>query len=130
MPPSIDEDEFGDGDFDEADLLDLVPAKGPGQEGSIDTDGFDDNDLHAQGTKRKASSDGNTSPKRLQTSFPCAVAALTGKFGFKSFQLKQEQVNALFVSQLLEQTFAHRYLGHLENSIWPKRDSGLSHRRR
>jgi predicted acyltransferase len=72
MPPLIDEDEFGDGDFDEADLLDLVPVKG--------------------GTKRKASSDGNTSPKRLQTTFPCAVAALSGKFGFKSFQLKQEQV--------------------------------------
>jgi hypothetical protein len=76
MTPAVidaDRDEYDLDSADEADLIALVDA--------------------AQGTKRKASCDEISPPtKRLLTTFPCAVAALTKVFGFKLFHLKQEQV--------------------------------------
>lgn len=77
MAPEVidaDRDEFDLDSADEADFIALVDA--------------------AQGTKRKASCDEISPPsaKRLLTTYPCAVAALTKSFRFKSFQLKQEQV--------------------------------------
>lgn len=97
MPPAIEDDEFGGDEFDEEDLLALDSTQGTNREASVN-DNLDDQDLLAlgaavQGTKRKAFFDDSRSPKRLQRTFPCAAIALTGRFGFKSFQLKQEQVN-------------------------------------
>ena len=69
-------DEYDLDSGDEADLIALVDA--------------------SQSTKRKASfNDSSPASKRYQTTYPCATAALTQYFNFKSFKLKQEQVRSL-----------------------------------
>lgn len=78
MSSVLDED-FGFDSDDEADLIALADAALP------------------QGTKRKSSfNDENPPVKRPafddSQTFPSAVATLTKVFGFKAFQLKQEQV--------------------------------------
>jgi superfamily II DNA helicase RecQ len=76
MFPGADDDEFDIGSSDEADFIAMAES--------------------SQSIKRKPSCHEDMPPhKRFTTgisSFPSATAALTKNFGFKSFQLKQEQV--------------------------------------
>lgn len=70
------------------------------EDDEYDLDSADEEDLIAlgdvpQGTKRKASFPEPSPSKRCQTTFPCAVETFSKYFGFKSFQLKQEQVRMI-----------------------------------
>jgi superfamily II DNA helicase RecQ len=84
-PAADDDDEFGIDPSDEAELLAVI-------------------DGSSQGTKRKLSFDEPSPPpkrtanKAIPTTFPCAVKALSKNFGFKQFQLKQEQVISRILS--------------------------------
>jgi hypothetical protein len=108
---NTDDDEFGISSLDEADLIALLDAP-------------------THGTKRKASFD-EPLPSKRPTSFPCAVTALTKMFGFKSFQLKQEQVRspsplaALAETEKLSSEFL---LGHIENTIRSECSGYFPHR--
>ena len=79
MTIHIENDEFGLISADEDDLVALV------------------NDVE-HGSKRKASDDILRPSKRVATSFPSAIEALTRNFGLKSFRLKQEQVISRILS--------------------------------
>lgn len=83
MPPAIDveddDDEFGFDSDDEAALIATAEATQP--------------------TKRKATTLDGPPPKRAAIeSFPSAAKALAKNFGFKAFQLKQEQVISRILS--------------------------------
>jgi len=75
--PADDED-FGLSSSDEADFLELATS-------------FD-----GQGTKRKASEAGLPQPKRLK--FQSAQNALVKRFGFKAFQMRQEEAISTILS--------------------------------
>jgi superfamily II DNA helicase RecQ len=71
-PAPMDDDDYGFSSGDEAEIAALMDV---------------------QGIKRKSDENGGPPAKRVAVeSYACAVKALTKNFGFKGFQLKQEQV--------------------------------------